>query len=156
MGAGLSVTTWAPWTCLIGDDVVPQTWAQLILLVCTVPMACVIAVMSLPLSRFIWRGTHALGRALFRIFTSAHCCGEALIAERASATPFRNRFLVSLSLLLYAMLLGCFRTAVLGSIAGYKPGGGSVTFRSDVNINVSQRTHSIVRFASISALAIMG
>lgn len=71
-------------------------------------------------------------------------------------TAFGTRFGLSLSMLLYAMLLGCFRTGVLGSIVGNKPGSGGVSFGSDVSISVSRQTHGIVRAACLTALVVIG
>lgn len=56
VGAGFSVTTWAPWVCVIGDNIVTQMWVQLILALCALPMALGIAALSVPLSRIIWKG----------------------------------------------------------------------------------------------------
>lgn len=78
------------------------------------------------------------------------------IAERATVTPFRSRFFVALSLLLYAMFLGCARTAMLGAVVGHKPGSGAATFGSDLTIIVSQETHDIVRASCLVALIVMG
>lgn len=56
VGAGFSVTTWSPWICVVGNDIVGQSWVQLILLLCVLPMAAAIAVLSVPISRCIWKG----------------------------------------------------------------------------------------------------
>lgn len=56
VGAGFSVSTWTPWVCVVGDDIVVQTWVQLILLISAIPLSFGIAVLSVPISRFIWKG----------------------------------------------------------------------------------------------------
>lgn len=76
---------------------------------------------------------------------------------RATKTPLQTRFLVSLSLLLYAMLLGCVRTATLGAVVANKPSYlGALPFDSRAAVTISIRTHNVVRFACFAALAVMG
>lgn len=68
----------------------------------------------------------------------------------------RTRFLVALSMVLYAMLLGFIRTAMLGSSDGRKPGTGELSSGSDVSLSVPLQTHKIIHAASLSALGMMG
>lgn len=56
VGAGLSVTTWAPWICVVGDNIVTQIWAQLALVLFAAPVAYAACALSVPLSRLMWEG----------------------------------------------------------------------------------------------------
>lgn len=125
VGLGLGVTTWSPWLCLLpADDFPAVVWVQVGIMVAVVPIAMLAAAYSQPLARAVWK--RALLRFVFArhfralVFAPSFLHAPPSVAARAGRTTprsYKDRFTVSVSILLYLSFIGLLHTASLGSIS---------------------------------------
>ena len=77
-------------------------------------------------------------------------------AGSVSRTSFWQRYLVSVCLLLYAMLMGSVRTATLGFVTVLNPITGEQGFAYDLHVDVNADSVRALRRGCAAALVLFG
>ncbi len=75
-------------------------------------------------------------------------------AGSATRSSFTRRYILSLCVLVYAVLMGCVRTAALGYITVLNPITGEQAFATDLHVNVHSSSVRALRQACAAALAL--
>ena len=59
IGGGFSVSTWAPYLCMLPSSVLSRVWMQFVLFIAAFPLAAGLAHLSPRVSAYFWRSTRA-------------------------------------------------------------------------------------------------